>query len=284
MAKQTPGKFSGTTPTGSGFGGAGSSGSGSNYPTSPFSYPSLNPQFIADPSIRGNNFDQILQNRGIRFIHRKSAPCPNIRSLEDNSHNPNCPLCDGNGIIYYEEKEIFGVFTGNSLQKNFEMQGIWEIGTATVTLPIEYPDGSPAEFNTYDQLVIPDFTVRLWELKEYEPRIDMQQQLRYPITSVDFLASAVDDQLNPFEAGVDYNINNGKIEWIPGREPSYDNTTERGDVYVASYFANPVYVVLQHLRELRITQELVDGQKVPRRLPQEVLVKRDFLANDAEKE
>ena len=282
MATKTPSDTTPGTPTGSGYNGAGTAGSGSNYFTSPWSNPSDFPLFLQDPSIRGNSFDQILQNRGIRFVHRKSAPCPNMRSLVDNSHNPQCPICDGNGILYYEEKEIFGVFTSNSLQKNFEMQGIWEIGTAVVTLPVTYADGTLAEFNTYDQLVIPDFTVRMWELKEYEPRIDLQQRVRYPIVDINLLASAVSDQLVNYEVGVDFNIVDGKIEWIPGKEPSYDSINERGDVFVVDYTANPVYVVMQHLRELRVTQELVNGQKVPRRLPQELMVKRDFLANGPE--
>ena len=44
-----------------------------------------------------------------------------------------------------------------------------------------------------------------------------------------------------------------------------------------TYAANPVYNVLQTLHELRVTQELVNGEKVAKRLPQQVLVKRDFL-------
>ena len=278
-------KYTGTTPTGSGFNGGGTAGSGdgSTYPTAPTSYPSNMPVFIPDPSLKSQSFDQLIQNRGIRFIHKVSAPCPNLRSLQDNSHNPNCPICDGNGMMYYREKEIFGIFYSNSLQKNFEQQGIWEIGSAVVTLPVQYADGSRAEFNTFDQLVIPDFTVRLWELKEYEPRND-GQQMRYPIESVDYIASVVNNILVPYEDGVDYNIVDGKIFWIAGKEPVYDNIHERGDVFVVVYFAHPVYNVLQHMRELRITQELQGGSKVPVRLPQQVLVKRDFLFNAPEKE
>lgn len=245
--------------------------------------PSTMPNILPDPSLKGSSFDQILQNRGIRFLHRKSAPCPNVNSLVDNSHNPNCPICDGNGILYYQEKEIYGVFTGNSLQKNFEMQGVWEIGTATVTLPTLYPDGTNAEFNTFDQLVIQDFTVRMWELKEHYPRTDNKYQLRYPIAQVDYIASAINNVLNPYSEGVDFELDSGRISWLPGKEPSYDSVNERGEVYVVSYFANPVYVVLQHLRELRVSQELVNGVKVPLRLPQELLIRRDFLANNPER-
>lgn len=213
------------------------------------------------------------------MLHKKATPCPNVETVFDNSHNPNCPLCE-DGILFYTSKEIWGIFYSNSLEKNFEMQGIWEIGSAVVTLPTEYPDGTPAEFNTYDQLVIPDFNVRMWELKEYKPTSDNKQEFRYPIYDVEYVASAVDDALVVYQKGVHYNIVDGKIEWIPGNTPDFNAAQYKGDVYVIQYYANPVYNVIQHMRELRITQELsVGGQKLPKRLPQQILVKRDFLRN-----
>lgn len=254
------------------------------YPKTATSTPSPMPSQISDPSIRGESWDQLIRNRGIRFVHKKATPCPNMRTVFDNSHNPNCPICDGQGIYFYEEREIFGFFSSNSLEKNFEMQGIWEIGTAVITLPTEYENGDQAEFATFDQLVIPDFTVRLYELKEYEPRPNLQQQLRYPATNVDFLASALNDQINPFTEGVDFNIVDGNLEWVSGRQPSYDPVRKRGDVFVIQYYANPVYNVLQHMRELRISQQMLAGTKIAKRLPQQILVKRDFLANPPEKE
>lgn len=278
------GKFQSSTPTGSGFNGAGTPGNGTNYPTSPYSYPSGMPLFIPDPSIKGVSFDQLLQNRGIRFVHRLAAPCPNVEKLNDNNHDPLCGVCDGNGILYYREKEIWGVFYSNSLQKNFEMQGIWEIGTAVVTLPTTYPDGTPAEFNTYDQLVIQDTQVRLWELMEYEPRQDGLHQARYPIDTIDFVGAVKNNQKVEFQNGVDFNIVNGKISWIAGKEPDYDLASQKGEVISVAYFAKPVYAVLQHMREIRMTQELVGGVKTPLRLPQQILVKRDFLANPPESE
>ena len=97
------------------------------------------------------------------------------------------------------------------------------------------------------------------------------------------MSSVENGVLKIYTAGVDFNIVDGEIEWISGQEPPYDSINERGTVLTISYFCNPVYSVLQSMRELRVTQEYVDGQKVARRLPQEVLVKRDFLVNPAEK-
>lgn len=249
----------------------------------PTSTPSPMPIFLQDPSIKGVSFDQLLQQRGIRMIHQKSTACPNILTTDNNAHDPNCQFCDSNGQIHYDNKEIWGVFAGNSLEKTFEAHGIWEIGSAVITMPAEYPDGTQAEFNTFDKLTIPDFTVRLSELKEYEPRPGNTQELRYPINNVDYVSSIRNGVLKLYQVGIDFNItSDGKIQWIPGRTPYYDPDSGHGEVLTWSFFAHPVYLVVQSLRELRITQELVNGQKVARRLPQQILVKRDFLPTKTE--
>lgn len=260
------------------------------YPTStPPTVPSMMPIQIPDPSLRGVSYDQLLQNRGIRFMHRRALPCPNMSQLEDNNHIPDCPICDDSGLLYYGEKEIWGIFQSNSVEKTFEQQGIWEIGSAVVTFPAEYPDGSEADFNTYDELAIPDFEVRLWELRQYKPTPGNIQSLRYPIVKVDYMAAVVQnnvgvDVLKTFTVGVDFNITtDGDIQWlIP---PDYDPDRGVGDVVTISYYAHPIYKVLQPLRELRVTQELDPntGVKIAKRLPQQILVRRDFLIGAGEK-
>jgi len=251
------------------------------YPASSTSVPPFMPNQIIDPSIRGESFDQLIQNRGIRFIHKRAAPCPNMEKLTDNSHNPLCAICNGNGFLYYCEKEIWGIFVSNSLEKNFEQQGMWEIGTAVVTFPALYPDGTVAEFNTYDQLEIDDFPVRLWELKEYDPSENGGvTRMRYPVDTIDVVTSAQNNVRVDFVEGTDFTVNvDGNLAWIAGREPSYDAPNEKGEVLSIVYHANPRYNVLQQMRELRITQQLIDGQKTAIRLPQQILVKRDFLFN-----
>jgi len=252
-------------------------------PSSPTSTPSMMPMNIPDTSIRGEAHSQILENRGIRFLHKKATPCPNIKRLDDDSHEPNCPICDDNGWLYYYQNNITGMFVSNSLQKIFERQGIWEIGSAIVSLPTEYSDGTEADFNTYDQLTVLDYEVRMWEIKEYQPTANGLQQLRYPITHVEYLSAVIGGVLKVFVQGTDFNVVDGKIQWLGGHTPPYNPARQVGEVYTVSYFANPVYNVVQTLRELRVTQEMVNGVKQAVRLPQEVLVKRDFLPNGSEK-
>lgn len=253
-------------------------------PTSPLSVPSSMPIYLPDPSIKGLSFDQLINQRGIRVMHHKAIPCMNVESTTFQAHVPNCEFCDDSGIIYYDSKELWGTFSGNSIEKTFEAHGVWEIGSAVMTFPAEYPDGTQADFNTYDRIELPDFSVRLWELKSYEPRVNNIQSLRYPIENIEYVSSITDGVQKFYYPGIDFNItNDGDIQWISGKEPNYNIDLERGEVIGYAYFAHPVYVVIQGLRELRITQEMVGGVKTSKRLPQQVLVRRDFMVGSGEK-
>lgn len=246
------------------------------YPLGAGSFPSFFPQILPDPSIRGDAFDQLLNNRGIRFIHKVSAPCPNINVLDDNNHDPECTFCDQSQVLYVEEREIWGVLSNNTLEKLYEIQGVWEVGTAVITFPTHY-EGTDvqADFNVFDQLVCPDFQVRLSDLKAYEG--DSVTKCKYPIVRAVNITSITNGLLKTYVEGVDYNVVDGNINWISGKEPSYNQIEEIGEVLSITYVANPVYNVLQTLHELRVTQELINGVKTAIRLPQQVLVKRDFL-------
>lgn len=253
-------------------------------PTSPLSTASPMPLYIQDPSIKGLSFDQLIAQRGIRVIHHKAIPCMNVESVNFQAHVPNCEFCDDSGIIYYDSKELWGTFSGNSIEKTFEAHGVWEVGSAVMTFPAEYPDGDQADFNTYDRIELPDFTVRLWELKAYEPRANNLQSLRYPVKNIEYASSISNGIQKFYYPEHDFYINSdGDIEWVSGREPSYNSDLERGEVIGFAYFAHPVYVVVQGLRELRITQEMIGGIKTSKRLPQQVLVRRDFMVGSGEK-
>ena len=251
-----------------------------NYNPAPRSSSSSMPDHIADPSLKGDAFNQLLQNRGIRFIHSIAINCPNLNALNENAHNPECSFCDNSQIIHLPGKEIWGVFTNNSLEKMFEVQGVWEIGTAVITFPTEYNDALQADFNTYDKLVCPDFQIRLSDLKEYSPSSNNTLYLRYPVIKVQNITSVRNNALYTHIEGVDYILNDSGIKWlIP---PRYDTINEIGEVLSITYITNPVYTVLNVMHELRVTQEydILTGMKIARRLPQQVLVKRDFLLND----
>jgi hypothetical protein len=238
------------------------------YTNSPLSTPQFMPPQIIDHSIRMDSFDQLLKNRGVKFIHKRAIPCPNMTDLDANNHLPNCPICDGNSFYYYDTREIVGVFSGNSMQKIFEASGVWEMGSAVITFPTTYNDGTQADFSTYDRLELPDHEVRLWEQFTVS---STSMRLRYLITpaGIDKIMAVINGIVVSYVLGTHYNITNGSIVWIT--KPA-NNT-----VVSVVYYANPVYNVVQMMHEQRITQELINGVKTNQRLPQAVLVKRDFL-------
>jgi hypothetical protein len=256
-----------------------------SYPSAPTSTTGQMPIYIPDPSINAANFDQLIQNRGIRFIHKRSAPCPNMKGVEENSHTPGCQFCDESGILYYDSKEIYGVFTSNSLEKLFEVQGVWDIGTAVITFPAEYADGTQADFNVYDLLICPDFEVRLSDLTEYAPDADGKIRLKFPITSIENMISVRNGSLYTYVENTDFIINAGLIEWLPGKTPSYNAATGIGEVLSITYNTNPVYSVNSMMHELRVTQryDIATGTKIAVRLPQQVLVKKNFIYDPTNK-
>ena len=269
------------------------------YPNAPLSSPPPMPFNIPDPSLKGGAFDELLQNRGIRFIHKVAAQCPNMKALAENNHEPQCPVCDNSGIVYFDKhlntalptsREIWGVFSNNTLEKMFEVQGVWEVGAAVITFPAEYPildkNGNTiqADFATFDQLMCPDFLVRMNDFKEYEPTNDDMQHMRYPIHSIEYIFSVKNDVVKQYIMGTDYELVNGNIHWLI--KPAYDTTTKIGTVLSVVYNANPVWTVSNMLHEMRVTQQydMATGQKKAIRLPQSVYVKRDFLFNNSELE
>lgn len=252
------------------------------YPLNAGAILSPSPTIIPDTSIRSGSFNQLINNRGIRFIHKKALKCPNVKSADGRGHDPMCTLCDNSGYIYFNDKEIFGTFQSNSLEKLMEIQGVWEEGTAVVSFPTEYADGTQADFVYHDKLIIPDFQVRVYELREFEFNENLTERLRYPIIDIVTAISAKDSEITEYKKDEHFTIENGKIKWISGMEPIYDEITEKGAVISYSYLTNPEYNVVRHMHELRATQELINGQKVAVRLPMQLLIKRDMFQNSPE--
>jgi hypothetical protein len=157
------------------------------------------------------------------------------------------------------------------------------MGTVMVTVPTHYPDGTEADFSMFDRMEVVDFEVRLWELKQYEPTPSGVQKLRYPIVKTSRVEAVTTSARKEFIEGVDFNIVGGGISWISGREPEYDAYNGIGQVYSVNYYCKPIYVVLNPLRELRITQEQKGASRQVERLPQQLVLRRDFYVNGPDK-
>lgn len=241
------------------------------------------PANLPDPQLAPEQFEQLIKNRGLRWKHEKASPCPNIKDLETNIHNPNCKACD-NGMLFYGATEVHGVFQANKLERMYEINGAWDVGEAVVTYSAyaDGPDGTPGagaaiDLQHFDRLTCLDYEFRFQELIEHSPTgID---RLRYPALVVEFLAT----KSKTYVQNQHFTINEaGYVQWLSNDQPGYDQLNERGEIFTIAYCAQPVYYVVQLIHETRATKavDVATGESKAVRLPQQVLIRRDFLFNN----
>lgn len=238
------------------------------------------PDKLPDPQLDPLAFEQLIKNRGLRWRHFKAAQCPNVEDLETNQHNPNCRICE-NGMVFFGEREVHGIFQQNKLERMYEIQGVWDVGEAMVTFSAfeDDADGNPGKGSTidlqhFDKLICLDYTFRWQELIEHSSLgVD---RLRYPALTIEFLRT----KSKEFKINEDFIIDEkGMIKWTGQNTPGSDQLNDRGEIFTVSYCARPVFYVVQLIHEIRATkaQNIVTGEVMAIRLPQAVLIRRDYL-------
>lgn len=219
-------------------------------------------------------FEELIAHHGIRMIHSRPVPCPNVRDLHDGTHSPSCSFCF-NGFYYYDEQEFIGVLFSNSMDRRFQTSGTWDLDQAYVMVPVKDSSGNTLDVQYFDQIIIPDFTVRYYQRVEHsQSGIDRMQ---FPVTSVDFLIDASGKRYRP---DIDFVVDNGRIRWI-GERPGYDPFTDRGVIYSVNYYTRPAYTVIGLPHQIRSTQtKSEDGNNIEARYPQLCSVRKDFIPFD----
>jgi len=230
--------------------------------------PNGQPQVAMNPQA----FNELIQGKGIRMIHSKPIPCPNIRDIHAGDHDPGCNECH-NGMVYYGHREFIGAFMGNDGNRNFQINGQFDIDNATMVIPTKYSDGSELDIQLFDQILIPDFTVRYYQRVEHsQSGVD---RLQFPATKVDLLKAAGGKEFVP---GVDFDVDSaGNVKWLTTNRPGYNLDISRGVVYSVNYYCRPVFTIVALPHQLRTTQTLVDGRPVQERFPQTALVRKEFI-------
>jgi len=236
-------------------------------------YPDTSPIVGVNPLA----YEDLIRGHGIRMVQSKPIPCPNQRTLNGGDHDPACTRCH-NGFIYYGDKEFVGVFMGNSLQKNFGMNGVWDYDNATIILPAKDSSGVEMDFNYFDQIRIPGKAVR------YYQRVEASQtgvdRLHFPAISVEML---IDASGVSYAQGVDFELDSsGRIRWKGSSRPGYDLMLDSGSIYSIAYFTEPVFTVISLPHQIRSTQAVgEDGTGTEERYPQLAGVRRDFIPNQS---
>lgn len=238
---------------------------------------------LPDPQFDSPGFDELIRNRGLRWRHEKAVICPNLEDLDAQRHNPNCLDCD-RGYFFFGACEVIGMFYQNKLEQMYEAHGIWDVGQAVVTFQAyqagsngEPGEGGAVDFQIGDRITCLDYTFTWYEMIEHNASTGIDR-LRYPACQVEIIR----DSKKEYFEGRHFSItSNGMIKWMGRDRPGYNAPIERGGIYSIRYTAKPVFFVTQILHEIRATKGINRATKelVAVRLPQQVLLRRDYLVN-----
>lgn len=232
-----------------------------------------------DVSLNPESFEQLIKSQGIRMIHSRPVPCPNVKDLHDASHSPACNRCY-NGFIYYNPVEFIGAISNNTFDRKFNINGEWDLDQAQILVPVRDRAENIIDVQYFDQILIPDAApVRYYQRIEHsQSGIDRCQ---FPVIKVDFIIGQGGQRFYP---GKDVIIKDGRLHWI-GNRPGYDPTLNRGEVYSVNYYTHPVFTVIGLPHQIRAAQtQSLDGLGNPNiqaRFPQLSIVRKDFIPFDA---
>lgn len=217
---------------------------------------------------------RFLQQNGLRLLWERAALCPcgskglevlpssELRSQlvaaaipgDTDAHDALCPVCFGEGVIYYASQEIRALALG--MQINYQPQGLtgdYAPGYAAVTTFPEHQPNYRDRFTVLDtQILYQDTHTRTAQTVE---------SLRFPITPRTLRLSTGNESVNTLYAvktgadwrvdpsdyvlteGVDFEVTlQGRIDWTLG--DAGGTAPVEGARYAFSYFSNPRFLVV----------------------------------------
>jgi hypothetical protein len=238
-----------------------------------------------------DQFDLAIETKGYLLLWERAALCPCTPvATQTEQPDPNCTLCHGHGWLYFgaSEAQVLTNYTLTELQQQMldDSEGMiirgvitsiteredpvdkisrWVEGTANLT--VRYGN----RIGYYDKLTMLDAEIVFSEIIETDGTNILPT--RYPVVGVNQLRSVS----KIYNIGVDFHINKGVIEWLPGYIPS-------SEIRLAiHYLCHPVWLVVEHPHAARVT---LRKMKTPspttptgdaRQLPIQAMIRYDFL-------
>lgn len=242
---------------------------------------------------RASQFDLLVETKGYLFAWLRAALCPcESVATQTKAADPNCPLCDGGGWIYFggtvtqtpqeigtltdTQQKILTANTGamvirgilTSIQAEYrpwDKMGNWMAGTCQLTVRAENKIGF------YDKLICLDTEIVYSELRDMPA--GNQLPTRYLVNEINLIRS----NTVIYEMGTHYYLREGEIFFYPEHRPP------TGDRICIHYLCHPTYLVTEHPHVGRTTvtkfKSATNKTPVgsPRPLPNQAIVRYDFL-------
>lgn len=256
-------------------------------------------------------FRKLIESQGLRFLWQRCIVCPCIETAQDiyppqndfsggftqptrrartGNHNPDCPLCKGEGRFYEAGNEVKAVVSRSERNpERFRLWGEDAVGMLHLSL---LPECIPG---THDRFVALE---SIQSMQEVRTRGESPiEALKLPIVSRylntetggwrdiegvrNLIATNAEGKIEPGTESLVLNLdflisNTGKIDWTPGI--TRGTAPPKGARYSVKYWANPSYVVVNYphdQRHARIKTKRKEPETRP--LPVQVYVRLDSM-------
>ena len=227
--------------------------------------PKLNPRADFKPE----QFRKVIISHGMSCTWEQAAECPCSQtsashgfSLTGSSGSAeqarvDCPVCHGKGYLYHSSQTIKAVVTGaRKEEQRFGPLGATEYGKGNIGLTL-LPEHLPMmgdRFTITDSAIVYRETLTRGAGATDTPRYKIATRahdlaggavsfgVRHLIPAD---AQGVVDANGALTEGVDFTVVNGSIQWI--------NAPAQGLRFSLTYYAHPVYIVMNHPHAIRDT-------------------------------
>lgn len=212
-------------------------------------------------------FDNLLEDQGVKVRVTPVVLCPNKTALEDNNHVLDCPLCFGDQVIEIPDKAVeeWAFIQGIKLNKDFQVQGVFDVKDAMMTIK------QGVRLYYWYKIEILDFSSVFNQLiKRGSGDTD---NVRYnPTTGSDIPYHLIDSNGVKYDER-HYKIENRRIRWKGLKRP------DTGKLYTISYPVLPTFRVLEMIHENRYYYVgFKQKKKYPVQLPQQCVIRLDFFS------
>lgn len=208
-------------------------------------------------------FNELIKKQGVRVQVYKTAPCPNVTSIDGAEHAINCTVCLQNGFIDRDPIEAYVLISSEEREYKFLAEGYYEVETLNITVP------SGIELSYFTLIKLLDNSEQYWQLvKKQEGPIDILKYNAYKINLM------VDQNGRTYVPGIDFTLTvEGNIQWLPTRAP------RSGTIYTINYDIPIQFRAINAIhayRFLQVSNPEKDGTKIVKG-PQKWQIKREYL-------
>lgn len=236
-------------------------------------------------NLKPQEFEDLIEDQGVYVRITPTVLCPNRTDLTDTNHVLDCPLCGGNQVIDAPESAVeeWGFIQGISLEKDLQVQGIFDIKDAKITTK------QRIKLYYWYKIEVLDFAAVYNQiLKRGSGDLD---RVRYApakpgatlvTTAVDEVNSQkapdvpyilIDSKGTRYTIDQHYTVVGQDLKWKGVKRP------DPGTLYSLVYPVLPTFRVIEMLHEHRYYYvDFKRTNKVPVHLPQQAVIRWDYLA------